>query len=73
VQAIDTPNRAISWALLACRSSSQASPFAFRFPIEEDSFEALCAIQYKAHSLEEIIFLLRLAQIPILADSKKHA
>ena len=73
VLAVDTPNRAISWALPSCRSSSQANPLAFKCSAEEDSFDALCAIQYEAQSLEEVIFLLRLAQIPIMPDYKKHA
>lgn len=73
ITATYTKNQAISWALPACRTSSQANPLSFKCSIEEDNFDAICAVKYKARSLDEIIFLLRLAQIPIMPDSKNHA
>lgn len=73
ITATYTANQAIAWALPACRTSSQANPLSFKCSIEEDSFDAICAIKYEAQTLEEIVFLLRLAQIPILPNSKNHA
>lgn len=73
VTATYTANQAISWALPACRTSSQANPLSFKCSIEEDNFDAICAVKYEAQSLDEVVFLLRLAQIPILPNSKNHA